>query len=77
MPKWIITYHIEDDPKDTIEADSVSVAGTVVAFFKHSKLTNAEGKNIGTPVAFVNLANSNLRLVEMEQEKDATVLSIV
>lgn len=76
MPKWIISY-TDRRPEEEIEADSVSVAGTVVAFLTHSKIAAPDGKIAGIPTAFVDLSNPNVVLVKMAEEKVAEVLSIV
>lgn len=75
MPKWIVQY--EGGSEDSIEADSVSVVGTVIAFIKHSDIVRSDGKTEGTPIAFLNISNPNIQLVRMTEGKNAEVLSIV
>lgn len=76
MPSWSIID--SEGLEKFVEADSVSLAGTVVCFLKHSKIETAEGKVQGIPVAFANLANPKLFLIEMvEDPEGAKVLSIV
>lgn len=78
MSKWFI-YHT-DKTRSHVECDSVSVAGSVMGFLKHSKIATPDGKIQGIPVAFIDLSNPTICLVEMQEEEegdDATVLAIV
>lgn len=78
MPTWIVFYN--DGKERTIEADSVSVAGTIVAFLKHSNISTPDGKIAGVPIAFVDLSNPNVRHTEMvnrDVQEGAKVVSIV
>ena len=77
MSEWEIYY--TEGTVQTIKADSVSVAGTVVAFLKHAKIAAADGKIQGIPIAFVDLSNMNIQSVLMVEDKreDATVVALV